>query len=76
MGIIESAEAAGREPAGIILPGMASWAADDEAAMDGAHEWEGTLVDENYTAPVADPAEVGARGSEVPDTKFKAMGLI
>jgi coenzyme F420-dependent glucose-6-phosphate dehydrogenase len=71
-----AAEAAGREPGEIILQGMASWAADDEAAMAGAREWKGTLVDENYTDPIGDPAEVGAKGAEVPDMKFKAMGLI
>jgi coenzyme F420-dependent glucose-6-phosphate dehydrogenase len=71
-----AAEEAGREPGEIILQGMASWAQDDEAALDGAREWKGTLVDENYTDPVSDPAEVGANGSEVSDMKFKAMGLI
>jgi coenzyme F420-dependent glucose-6-phosphate dehydrogenase len=44
--------------------------------MAGAREWKGTLVDENYTDPVADPAEVGAKGAQVPDMQFKAMGLI
>jgi coenzyme F420-dependent glucose-6-phosphate dehydrogenase len=55
---------------------MASWAQDDDAALEGAREWKGTLVDENYTDPVSDPAEVGAKGSEVSDMKFKTMGLI
>ncbi len=71
-----AAEEAGREPGEIILQGMASWAADDDAALEGAREWKGTLVDENYTHPVADPGEVGAKGSEVSDMKFKTMGLI
>ncbi|HKO28079.1 MAG TPA: LLM class flavin-dependent oxidoreductase [Solirubrobacteraceae bacterium] len=70
------AEQAGREPGEVILQGMASWAQDDEAALDGAREWKGTLVDENYTDPVSDPAEVGKLGSEVSDTTFKAMGMI
>jgi coenzyme F420-dependent glucose-6-phosphate dehydrogenase len=70
------AESAGREPGEIILQGMASWAADDDAALEGAREWKGTLVDENYTDPVSDPAEVGEKGSEVSDMKFKTMGLI
>jgi coenzyme F420-dependent glucose-6-phosphate dehydrogenase len=72
----EAAEAAGREPGEIILQGMASWAEDDDAALQSALEWKGTLVDANYTDPVADPAEVEARGNDVPDVKFKAMGLI
>jgi coenzyme F420-dependent glucose-6-phosphate dehydrogenase len=71
-----AAEEAGRAPGEIILQGMASWAADDDAALEGAREWKGTLVDENYTEPIADPAEVGAHGAEVSDTTFKTMGLI
>jgi coenzyme F420-dependent glucose-6-phosphate dehydrogenase len=71
-----AAEQAGREPGEIILQGMASWATDDDAALAGAREWKGTLVDENYTDPVVDPADVGAKGSQVSDMKFKAMGLI
>jgi coenzyme F420-dependent glucose-6-phosphate dehydrogenase len=70
------AEEAGREPGEIILQGMASWAEDDETALSSAREWKGTLVDENYTEPIADPAEVGAHGAEVSDTTFKTMGLI
>lgn len=71
-----AAEQAGREPGEIILQGMASWAEDDDAALDGAREWKGTLVDDNYTEPISDPAAVGQRGAEVSDTKFKTMGLI
>jgi coenzyme F420-dependent glucose-6-phosphate dehydrogenase len=71
-----AAEQAGREPGEIILQGMASWAEDDDAALNGAREWKGTLIDENYTDPVADPAEVGKRGAGVSDLMFKTMGLI
>jgi coenzyme F420-dependent glucose-6-phosphate dehydrogenase len=71
-----AAEQAGREPGEIILQGMASWAEDDDAALESSREWKGTLVDENYTEPVYDPAEIGANGSQVADTKFKTMGLI
>jgi coenzyme F420-dependent glucose-6-phosphate dehydrogenase len=71
-----STEQAGREPGEIILQSMASWATDDDAALEGAREWKGTLVDENYTDPIYEPAEIGAKGSEVSDMKFKAMGLI
>lgn len=71
-----SAEGQGREPGEVILQGMASWAEDDAAALEGAREWKGTLVDENYTEAVSDPAQVGASGSEVSDAKFKMMGLI
>jgi coenzyme F420-dependent glucose-6-phosphate dehydrogenase len=71
-----AAEQAGREPGEVILQGLASWAEDDDAALVAAREWKGTLVDQNYTDPVSDPAQVGALGSEVSDTKFNAMGLI
>lgn len=72
-----AAEQAGREPGEIILQGMASWAQDDAAALESSREWKGTLVDEHYTEPIYDPAEVGANGSkQVSDTKFKTMGLI
>ena len=71
-----AAEQAGREPGEIILQGMASWAPDDDAALEGAREWKGTLVDEHYTDPIYDPAEIGANGTRVSDAKFKAMGLI
>ena len=71
-----AAEQGGREPGEIILQGLASWASDGDAALDGAREWKGTLVEENYTDPVYDPAVVGALGNDVSDTKFRAMGLI
>ena len=75
-GYRRAAEQAGREPGEVILQGMASWAEDDDAALEGAREWKGTLVDESYTDPIFDPAEVEALGNDVSDTKFKAMGLI
>jgi coenzyme F420-dependent glucose-6-phosphate dehydrogenase len=72
-----AAEEAGREPGEIILQGMASWAEDDDAALEGSREWKGTLVDQHYTDPVYDPAEIGANGGDqVSDLKFKTMGLI
>jgi coenzyme F420-dependent glucose-6-phosphate dehydrogenase len=70
------AEAAGREPGEIILQSMASWAESDEAALERAREWKGTLVDEHYTDPIADPATIWENGREVPDAVFKTMGLI
>ncbi|HLJ02609.1 MAG TPA: LLM class flavin-dependent oxidoreductase [Solirubrobacteraceae bacterium] len=71
-----SAEQAGREPGEIVLQSMASWGTDDDEALDSAREWKGTLVDGNYTDPVADPAQIGASGADVPDAKFKSMALI
>ncbi len=72
----QAAERAGREPGEVILQGVASWAESDEAALEGSREWKATMVDENYTDPVADPGEVGARGEAVSDEKFTAMNLI
>ena len=69
-------EQGGREPGEIVLQGMASWAPDDDAALEAASEWKGTLVDQHYTDPIYDPAEIGANGSKVPDMQFKAMGLV
>jgi coenzyme F420-dependent glucose-6-phosphate dehydrogenase len=71
-----AAEQAGREPGEVILQGLASWAEDDDAALEGAREWKGTLVDENYTDAVAEPSDVEAKGEQVSDMKFKTMGLI
>jgi coenzyme F420-dependent glucose-6-phosphate dehydrogenase len=71
-----SCEEAGREPGEVILQGMASWAATDDEAFDGAREWKATMVDENYTDPIADPAEIQSKGRDVPDTMFKAVGLV
>ncbi len=71
-----AAEQAGREPGEVILQGVASWAESDDAALEGSREWKGTMVTENYTDPVADPAEVEAKGDQVSDAKFKAMNLI
>jgi coenzyme F420-dependent glucose-6-phosphate dehydrogenase len=69
-------EAAGRRPGEIIVQSMASWADSDDAAFEGAREWKATLVDEHYTDPVYDPAEIQANGREVSDMVFKAMALI
>lgn len=71
-----SAEEAGREPGEIILQGMASWGADDDAALEGAREWKATLVDPHYTDAIHDPAEIQANGREVSDAKFKAMAIV
>jgi coenzyme F420-dependent glucose-6-phosphate dehydrogenase len=69
-------EEAGREPGEIIVQTLASWAEDDDAALAGAREWKGTLVDGNYTEPIADPAAVGRTGEDVSDAKFKAMAIV
>jgi coenzyme F420-dependent glucose-6-phosphate dehydrogenase len=69
-------EEAGREPGEIILQTMASWAPTDDAALEGAREWKGTLVPEHYTDDVHDPALIRANGAEVPDAMFKAGAIL
>jgi coenzyme F420-dependent glucose-6-phosphate dehydrogenase len=67
----EACEQAKREPGEIILQGVFSVADSDDAALEQAREWKGTLVDEHYTDPIADPAEIYRRGeSEVSDSQF------
>jgi coenzyme F420-dependent glucose-6-phosphate dehydrogenase len=59
-----------REPF-VLLQGVFSYAADDAKALEGAREWKGTQVDEHYTDPVYDPAEIYEKGEqEVPDELF------
>jgi coenzyme F420-dependent glucose-6-phosphate dehydrogenase len=71
------AEAAGREPGEVILQTLASWAGDDDTALDAAREWKGTLVDAHYTDAIADPAVVGQNGAdEVSDATLKTMTIV
>jgi coenzyme F420-dependent glucose-6-phosphate dehydrogenase len=72
-----SCERHGREPGEVILQTLFSWAPDDDAALEGAREWKGTLVDESYTDDVHDPAEIERLGEDqVSDTKLKAMTIV
>jgi len=67
----EACEDAGKEPGEIILHSVFSVADSDEAALEQAREWKGTLLDEHYTDPIADPAEIYRNGeSRVSDSKF------
>ena len=69
-------EEAGLEPGEIILQSLFSWAEDDETAFASAREWKATQVDEHYTEPVFDPAEIQAHGRDVSDKEFKAGSII
>jgi coenzyme F420-dependent glucose-6-phosphate dehydrogenase len=56
----------------VLLQAVFSYAADDEAALEQAREWKGTLVDRHYTDDVHDPAEIERNGAEeVSDDEFK-----
>jgi coenzyme F420-dependent glucose-6-phosphate dehydrogenase len=70
------AEEVGRDPGEIIVQTLASWAPTDDAALEGSREWKGTLVDEHYTDPIADPAEVGRNGAAVSDKMFEAQTIV
>src|SRR3954471_5981305 len=64
-------ERSGREAGEIILQMVFSVAADDDAALQQAREWKGTMVDEHYTDPIADPATIYRKGEdEVSDSTF------
>jgi coenzyme F420-dependent glucose-6-phosphate dehydrogenase len=69
-------EESGREAGEIILQVPVAWAESDDAALSGAREWKATLVDEHYTEPIHDPAQIQANGREISDAKFQAMSLI
>lgn len=68
---------AGRAPGEIILQALFSWAPDDDAALAGAREWKGTMVDEMYTDDVHDPAEIFRRGdAEISDDDFLESAIV
>jgi coenzyme F420-dependent glucose-6-phosphate dehydrogenase len=67
----DACEQAQREPGEIILQSVFSVAESDDEALEQAREWKGTLVDEHYTDPVADPAEIYRQGEDqVSDSQF------
>jgi coenzyme F420-dependent glucose-6-phosphate dehydrogenase len=70
-------EQASREPGEIILQSVFSWAEDDDAALEGAREWKGTLVDEHYTDPIAEPGEIYRQAEdEVSDQEFQSQVIV
>lgn len=69
-------EESSKDPGEVILQAPVAWAETDDAALEGAREWKATLVDEHFTEPIHDPAEIQRNGQEVSDAKFKAMSLI
>ena len=75
-GYRRGAEEAGREPGEIVLQTLASWAPTDEQALESSREWKGTLVDEHYTEPIADPAQIGRDGEELADKTFESQAIV
>ena len=70
-------ESAGREPGEIILQAGFSWAADDDAAMEGARVWKATMMDEYFTDDWHEPARMYARAKErISDEDFRARFIV
>jgi len=68
----ESCERNQREPGEIILQSVFSVADSDDAALESAREWKGTMVDDHYTDAIANPADIYRRGEEeVSDSAFE-----
>jgi hypothetical protein len=44
-----------RAPGEIVLPTLAGWSDDEDAAVEAAREWTGTFVDRRYTDGIVDP---------------------
>jgi coenzyme F420-dependent glucose-6-phosphate dehydrogenase len=59
-----AASDAGREPGEIILQAQFSWAADDDAALEGARVWKGAQPEEFFTDDWHDPKAMYERGEE------------
>jgi len=57
-------EQAGRRAGEIVVQTVASWAPDDDAALEAAKIWKGTQVDAAYTDALVAPAEIRRRGEE------------
>jgi len=68
---------AGREPGEIVLQAGFSWAADDDAALEGARVWKGTQPLEFFRDDWHDPRAMYERGEEqVSDDEFREAYII
>jgi len=59
-----AADDAGREPGEIVLQLNVSWAAEDEAALEGARVWKGAQPSEFFTDDWHEPAKMHAHGEQ------------
>ncbi|HEX2016615.1 MAG TPA: TIGR03557 family F420-dependent LLM class oxidoreductase [Solirubrobacteraceae bacterium] len=57
-----AADNAGRQPGEILLQLGASWAGDDDAALEGARVWKGAQPDEFYTDDWHEPGKMYEEG--------------
>ncbi len=68
---------AGREPGEILLQTGFSWAADDQAALEGARVWKGAEPDEFYRDDWHDPQAMYEEGErQVSDEDLKSSHII
>lgn len=73
----DAAEDAGREPGEIVLQAAFSWAADDDAALEGARVWKGSQPDEFYAEDWHDPRAMQQRGEDqVSDEELREALII
>jgi coenzyme F420-dependent glucose-6-phosphate dehydrogenase len=71
------AEDAGKEPGEIVLQTNFSWAADDDAALEGIRPWKGAQPDEFYTEDWHRPKEMYERGErEISDQELREAAII
>jgi coenzyme F420-dependent glucose-6-phosphate dehydrogenase len=72
-----AASDAGREPGELILQAQFSWAADDEAALEGARVWKGAAPEEFYTDDWYDPAAMYEHAEQqVSDDEFRERAIV
>ncbi|HEX7279350.1 MAG TPA: TIGR03557 family F420-dependent LLM class oxidoreductase [Solirubrobacterales bacterium] len=72
-----AAEDAGREPGEVILQAAFSWAADDEAALEGCRVWKGSQPKEFYRDDWHDPGAMYEEAeSQVTDEDLKEAMII
>ena len=73
-----AASDAGRpEPGEIVLQAAFSWAADDDAALEGARVWKGAQPKEFYTEDWHDPKAMYEHGEEqVSDDELRKAMII
>src|SRR5215216_7763696 len=68
---------AGKEPGEIILQGGFSWAADDDAALEGARVWKSTQIDDYFTDDWHDPkAMYELAEKEIADDDFRESYIV
>ena len=72
-----AAEDAGREPGEVLLQTSFSWAADDDAALEGVRPWKGSQPQEFYKDDWHRPKEMYEEGErQVSDEEFKESAII